>query len=99
VAFQEFTNRPTLFEWLGMHIMLDMHMRAMHIWTMTLAEYLKHTKESDAAFAFRAELSQSQVNRLRRGQSRPSWATIDQIAKATGKMVTANDWTRAEEAA
>jgi transcriptional regulator with XRE-family HTH domain len=66
---------------------------------MTLAEYLKKTKESDAAFGFRAELSQSQVNRLRRGTSRPSWATIDQIAKATGNAVTANDWANAEQAA
>lgn len=66
---------------------------------MTLADYLKQTKESDAAFAFRAELSQSQVNRLRRGMSRPSWATIDLIAKATSKKVTANDWARVEQAA
>jgi transcriptional regulator with XRE-family HTH domain len=79
--------------------MLDTHMRRMHIWRMTLAEYLKHTKESDAAFGHRASLSQSQVSRLRRGMSRPSWATIDQIAKATGKKVTANDWARAEQAA
>jgi transcriptional regulator with XRE-family HTH domain len=59
---------------------------------MTLAEYLKQTKESDAAFGGRAGLSQSQVNRLRRGTSRPSWAAIASIAKATGDKVTAVDW-------
>jgi hypothetical protein len=67
--------------------------------SMTLAEYLKHTKESDAAFGVRAHLSQSQVNRLRRGNSRPSWTAIDSIARATGDKVTANDWAAAEQAA
>lgn len=82
-----------------MHVMLDTHMQRMHIRTMTLAEYLKETKESDAAFGARAQLSQSQVNRLRRGASRPSWSAIDSIAKATGDKVTANDWAAAEQAA
>lgn len=56
------------------------------------------TKESDAAFGARVNLSQSQVNRLRRGMSRPSWSAIDSIAKATGDKVTVKDWA-AEQAA
>jgi hypothetical protein len=99
VAFQQFTSRPAGFEWRPVHTMLDMHMQRMHISRMTLTEYLKQTKESDAAFAFRVSLSQSQISRLRRGVSRPSWAAIKAIADATGEKVTANDWASAEQAA
>lgn len=82
-----------------MHDMLDTHMQHMHIRPMTLSEYLKQSKESDGAFALRVNLSQSQINRLRRGVSRPSWAAIEAIAKETGNKVTANDWANAEQAA
>lgn len=77
-----------------MHLMLDKHMHAMHIRLMTLLEYLLETKESDSAFAARVGMSQSQISRLRRGVSMPSWTAIAAVAKATNGKVTANDWAK-----
>jgi transcriptional regulator with XRE-family HTH domain len=61
---------------------------------MTLDQYLKATGESDAAFASKVKLSTSQINRLRRGASKPSWEAVVAIEKATRRKVKANDWAR-----
>lgn len=59
---------------------------------MTLNQYLAKTEETDAAFGARAGLSQSQINRLKRGISQPSLDAIKKIAAATGNKVTFSDW-------
>lgn len=82
-----------------MHIMLDMHMYGMHKDRMTLSEYLTKKNETDAAFAARVSMSQSQISRLRRGRSKPSWEATSAISAATKGAVTANDWAKAGVAA
>lgn len=59
---------------------------------MTLDQYLTKTGETDAAFAGRAGLSQTQINRLKRGISSPSFETIKKIAKASKGKVKFADW-------
>jgi len=76
-----------------------MHMHPVHKEVMTLSEYLSKSEESDAAFAARVGLSQSQISRLRRLRSLPSWEAIKAIATATGNDVTAADWADAERIA
>lgn len=59
---------------------------------MTLNEYLTKTDMTEDAFAKAARLSQSYVNRLRRGEAtRPSTDALERIYEATGGAVTAND--------
>lgn len=59
---------------------------------MNLHRYLEETKETDAAFGARAGLSQSQISRLRRGVSQPSFEAIRKIATASEGAVRAEDW-------
>lgn len=59
---------------------------------MTLSDYLEKKRITDAAFAATVGMSQSQVNRLKNGRSRPSWEAIAAIEKATKGKVTANDF-------
>lgn len=63
---------------------------------MKLDRYLTERKTSEGLteeqFAVLAGLSQSQVNRLRRGRVKPSYEAIEGIIKATGGKVTANDF-------
>ena len=79
-------------EWHAMHKMLDMHMHEMHVCRMKLDQYLSATKMTDAAFAAVVGMSQSQVNRLRRGLSRPSWDAVATIERATEGKVRASDF-------
>lgn len=65
---------------------------------MTLDQYLSETNKTDTAFAADAGLSQSQIGRLRRGVSKPSWDAIVAIERASGGAVQPNDWLRAEAA-
>lgn len=58
---------------------------------MTLDEYLKQEGLTDEAFGALARLSQSSVNRLRRGEAKPSADALARIYEATGGEVTAND--------
>lgn len=87
-------------------------MHHVHIAVMTLDEYLNRENDrrtsqgkpriSDDAFGKRVGLSQSQISRLRRKDSRPSWETMLAIAKVTRNAVSANaaDWpAKAVEAA
>lgn len=75
-----------------MHILLDMHMHAMHYCGMKLSDYLSSNGISDEAFALVVGMSQSQISRLRRGISRPSWGTVALIERATGGLVSAADF-------
>lgn len=59
---------------------------------MRLNQYLSNRKLTDAAFAALVGMSQSQVNRLRRGLSQPSWDTVAAIEKATAGKVSASDF-------
>lgn len=59
---------------------------------MKLNQYLTETDETDAAFGLRAGVSQTQINRLKRGVSQPSFDTIKKIAAASGDKVTFSDW-------
>ena len=73
--------------------MLDPHMYLAHILNpMTLDEYLSTTGTLEAAFGVRIGLSQSQVNRLRRGESWPPRDVMERIRTATDQQVTPNDW-------
>lgn len=75
-----------------MHNLLDMHMHGMHFTGMTLSEYLSERKITDEAFAAEVGISQSQISRLRRGISRPSWESVALIERATEGQVTASDF-------
>jgi len=75
-----------------MHILLDMHMHAMHFQAMKLSDFLSERKLTDEAFASMVGMSQSQVSRLRREVSRPSWETLAMIERATDGLVGANDF-------
>lgn len=59
---------------------------------MKLDQYLSARKLTDAAFAAIVGMSQSQVNRLRRGLSQPSWETVAVIERATDGKVRASDF-------
>lgn len=59
---------------------------------MTLAEYLSKHEITDEAFAAKVGLSQSQISRLKRGKSRPSWPALAAITSVTGGKVTADDF-------
>lgn len=72
---------------------------------MTLNDYFEKIKRetgkplSDAAFAERIKVHQSQVSRLRNGRSKPSFETIAAVFDATDGCVTPNDWFDVAEAA
>lgn len=65
---------------------------------MTLAEYLSSKKLTDEAFAALVGMSQSQVSRLKRGLSKPSWASVAAIEAATAGEVRASDFMAAPAA-
>lgn len=59
---------------------------------MTLDDYLRLTGETAEAFARRIERAPSTISRLRKGETRPDWATMDAIKRATDGQVTPNDF-------
>lgn len=59
---------------------------------MKLSAYLSDKNLTDDAFAAIVGMSQSQISRLKRGISRPSWETVAAIERATGGLVTAADF-------
>jgi len=59
---------------------------------MKLEQYLGARKMTDAAFAALVGMSQSQISRLRRGLSRPSWNAVAAIEQATNGNVGASDF-------
>lgn len=72
--------------------MLDMHMHRMHHEFMKLKTYLRTKKLTDEAFGALVGLSQSQVSRIKRGKSIPSWPTIAAIEEATKGKVKLSDF-------
>jgi hypothetical protein len=56
-----------------------------------LETYLRTKKLTDEAFGALVGLSQSQVSRIKRGKSVPSWSTITAIEEATRGKVTIRD--------
>lgn len=61
---------------------------------MKLIDFLQSKKLTDAAFAEKVGLSQSQVSRIKRGKSMPSWDAAAAIERATDGSVTASDFSR-----
>jgi len=59
---------------------------------MKLAEYLSQEKLTDEAFGALVGMSQSQISRIKRGVSRPSWENLASIERVTGSLVTATDF-------
>lgn len=59
---------------------------------MTLDDYLAQTGTLETDFARAIGLSQSQVNRLRNGESWPSKGVLERIRAATDGRVTPNDF-------
>ncbi|WP_186307177.1 helix-turn-helix domain-containing protein [Mesorhizobium amorphae] len=59
---------------------------------MKLAEYLSQEKLTDEAFGALVGMSQSQISRIKRGVSRPSWENLASIERVTGSLVTAADF-------
>lgn len=82
-----------------MHIMLDMHMHAMHCTGMKLDLYLSDNKVTEEAFAQLVGVTQPQVNKWRRGVSLPSVGTAAKIEQETRGLVSLADWAVAERVA
>jgi transcriptional regulator with XRE-family HTH domain len=59
---------------------------------MTLSEFIKTSGQSEQQFAKLTGMSHSQINRLRRGVSRPSMDSINAIFKASDGQVSPADW-------
>ena len=59
---------------------------------MKLAEYLSQEKLTDEAFGALVGMSQSQISRIKRGVSRPSWETLAAIERVTDGSVRAADF-------
>ncbi len=72
-------------------IMLDVHMRGMHIQGMTLDQYLTDNGITEATFAKAIDVDQSTVNRLRKGQV-PNKALMAAIFDETAGAVRADDF-------
>lgn len=66
---------------------------------MTLADFLKINNIRQADFAEQIGRSAAYVSMISRGQIWPSRDVVSRIVSATGGLVTANDFMRAEEAA
>ncbi|TPN44425.1 helix-turn-helix transcriptional regulator [Mesorhizobium sp. B1-1-4] len=64
---------------------------------MKLAQYLSDHEMTDEAFAATVGMSQSQISRIKRGISRPSWDSVAAIERATGGQVTASDFAQAPD--
>lgn len=59
---------------------------------MTLADYLKQENLKDADFAKRCKCDRTTILRIRTGQTKPSTALMEEIAKQTDGMVQPNDY-------
>lgn len=59
---------------------------------MKLDQYLTQRGMTDAAFAEKVGRSQSSINRIRRGETRPDWKTMERIVEETGGEVSPNDF-------
>ncbi|MDD1434619.1 helix-turn-helix domain-containing protein [Rhizobiales bacterium 3FA27D7] len=59
---------------------------------MKLSEYLSVNNLTDEAFGVLVGMSQSQISRIKRGISKPSWESLATIDHVTKGSVTANDF-------
>lgn len=59
---------------------------------MTLADYLKRENLKDAAFARTCECDRTTILRIRTGQTKPTPALMERIARETGGLVQPNDY-------
>jgi transcriptional regulator with XRE-family HTH domain len=59
---------------------------------MTISDFMKYERMTEAQFGHLVGLSQSQVNRLRRGLAFPSGKTARRIQDRTGGKVTLADF-------
>ena len=59
---------------------------------MKLADYLEQNEITLSACAKAISRSEATVSRIAREIHRPDWATIDEIEKATGGVVSRNDF-------
>ena len=66
---------------------------------MKLALYLENSTLSDEAFGQLVGLSQSQVNRIKNGKSKPTLEMVAKISKATEGSVSFADFISDEAAA
>lgn len=64
----------------------------MHICGMTLASYMTANEMKDADLAALLCVDRSTVSRWRTGASRPDWANIEKITRATNGAVTVLDF-------
>ena len=60
--------------------------------TMTLAHYLSERGITLKEFGGEIQRSKSTVSRLVRGLNKPDWDTMKEIERATGGLVTPNDF-------
>ena len=65
---------------------------------MTLKEYLAQTKLKERELAARAGVTQSTINKLKRGALNPTLAILNRIYKATGGKVGSGDFLPSEKA-
>ena len=65
---------------------------------MTLAEYLKLNELTHDQFAEKSGVPRPTITRLVKPGSRPDWANMEAIRKATNGKVSPNDWTSMQEA-
>lgn len=66
---------------------------------MTLADYLRHEKQTHEAFAARLGVHAVTVSKWASGAMRPSWPKMEAIQAATGGAVTPADFMRQPERA
>ena len=59
---------------------------------MTLADWMSRHTLTDGAMARLIGIDRSQINRLRRGEARPSWVVAAKIKKVTKGAVGADDF-------
>jgi len=66
---------------------------------MTLDDWMHQTRTKPKDFAVLIGRDISTVSRLRRGETKPNWETLEAIERATGGKVTARDFFPNREAA
>ncbi|RMF02468.1 MAG: XRE family transcriptional regulator [Alphaproteobacteria bacterium] len=64
----------------------------MHNRGMNLAEYMRRNGINDEQLAARVGRARTTVMRWRRGVTRPDWAAVAALERATGGAVTASDF-------
>lgn len=71
---------------------LTCNVHEMQIRSMKLATYLETQNLSDVEFASLIGRDRTTVMRLRRGDTKPDWKTLEEISRASNGAVTPNDF-------